>query len=110
MAPHSSILCLKNPMDRGACRAAVHEVTKSWPHLTTERIYTYMLFLRFFSTIGCYKILSIVPHARQWVLVICVLCGNVYVNSKLLIYLSHPFPFGHHEFIFASVSLFLFCK
>ena len=28
-ATHSSILCLKNPMDRGTWRATVHGVTKS---------------------------------------------------------------------------------
>ena len=28
MATHSSILAWKNPMDRGAWRAAVHEITK----------------------------------------------------------------------------------
>ena len=30
MAIHSSILCLENPMDRGAWRATVHGVAKSW--------------------------------------------------------------------------------
>ena len=30
MATHSSILAWKNPMDRGACWATVHGVTKSW--------------------------------------------------------------------------------
>ena len=79
-------------------------------NLATEHVYTYVLFLRFFSTIGCYEILSIVPRAIQRVLGICFLCANVYVNSKLLVYLSHPFPFGLHEFVFVSVSLFLFCK
>ena len=29
MATHSSILCLKNPMDRGARQATVHGVAKS---------------------------------------------------------------------------------
>ena len=24
--------CLENPMDRGACRAIVHRVTKTWMH------------------------------------------------------------------------------
>ena len=33
MATHSSILCLKNSMDRGAWHAAVHGVTKSWRQL-----------------------------------------------------------------------------
>ena len=26
--------CLRNPMDRGVCWAAVHGVTKSWPRLS----------------------------------------------------------------------------
>ena len=30
VATHSSILAQKNPMDRGASWAAVHEVAKSW--------------------------------------------------------------------------------
>ena len=30
IATHSSILARKNLMDRGAWRATVHEVTKSW--------------------------------------------------------------------------------
>ena len=33
MAPHSSILDWKNPMDRGAWWAAVHGVTKSQTRL-----------------------------------------------------------------------------
>ena len=33
MATHSSISCLKNPMDRGAWGAIVHGVTKSWTWL-----------------------------------------------------------------------------
>ena len=34
MATHSSILALENPMDRGALRAIVHEVTKSQTRLS----------------------------------------------------------------------------
>ena len=30
MATHSSILGLENPVDRGAWRATVHAVAKSW--------------------------------------------------------------------------------
>ena len=30
MVIHSSILCLENPMDRGAWQATVHRVTQSW--------------------------------------------------------------------------------
>ena len=33
MSPHSSILFLENPMDRGAWWATVHGVTKSWTRL-----------------------------------------------------------------------------
>ena len=33
MATHSSFLAWKNPMDRGACWATVHGVTKSWTWL-----------------------------------------------------------------------------
>ena len=34
MAPHSSTLAWKNPRDRGASKAAVHGVTKSWTQLS----------------------------------------------------------------------------
>ena len=33
MAPHSSTLAWKNPMDRGAWWAAIHGVAKSWTQL-----------------------------------------------------------------------------
>ena len=33
MATHSSILAWENPMDRGAWRATVHGVAKSWTRL-----------------------------------------------------------------------------
>ena len=35
MTTHSSILAWKNPMDRGAFRAIVHGVAKSWIRLST---------------------------------------------------------------------------
>ena len=34
MAIHSRILAWRTPMDRGACRATVHEVTKSQTRLS----------------------------------------------------------------------------
>ena len=34
MVTHSSILAWRMPMDRGAWRAAVHEVAKSWTWLS----------------------------------------------------------------------------
>ena len=52
----------------------------------------YMFFFRFFSIIGYYKILKIVPCALQQVLVVYLfyVWWYVCVNSKLLIYLSPP--------------------
>ena len=34
--------CLKNPMDRGAWRATVHRVAKSWTHLNAH-IHTHLV-------------------------------------------------------------------
>ena len=34
MATHSTILAWRNPMDRGAWQAVVHEVAKSWTQLS----------------------------------------------------------------------------
>ena len=52
----------------------------------------YILFFRFFSIIGYYKILKIVSCALQQVLVVNLFYVWWYecVNSKLLIYLSPP--------------------
>ena len=36
MATHSSILTWRIPMDRGACRATVQGVTKSWTQLSNQ--------------------------------------------------------------------------
>ena len=40
MAIHSSILALGNPMDRGAWRATVHGVSKSWTQLSDFYCFT----------------------------------------------------------------------
>ena len=68
------------------------------------QLYIYIFPFRFFSLIGYYKILSIVPCAIQWVLVgyLFFIKYCVYVNPKLLIYPSPPppFPFGNHKFVF----------
>ena len=40
MATHPSILCLENPMDRGAWRAMVHRVTKSQTWLKWLSVHT----------------------------------------------------------------------
>ena len=38
MATHSSILAGKNPMTRGAWRATVHGVARSWTRLSRKRV------------------------------------------------------------------------
>ena len=43
MATHSSILALKNPMDRGAWQTTVHGVTKSRTWLATEQQQYFLL-------------------------------------------------------------------
>ena len=65
-------------------------------------IHLYLFFFRFFSIIGCYKILSIVPCAIQQVLIgyLFYIQQCVYFNPKLLVYPSSPSPFGNHKFVF----------
>ena len=46
MANHSRILAWRIPMDRGAWRAAVHEVAKSWPRLSDYTFLAFSFFLR----------------------------------------------------------------
>ena len=36
MSTHSSISCLKNPMDRGGWQATAHRITQSWTELNTH--------------------------------------------------------------------------
>ena len=59
------------------------------------QLYMYMLFYRVFSIIGYYKVLSIVPCATQYVLVVYFIS----INCKLPIY-SSPSPFDNHKFVF----------
>ena len=40
-----------------------------------------------------------VLHCRS-LLIICFIYSSVYINPKLLIYPSPPFPFGNHKFDF----------
>ena len=42
MATHSSILAWRIPMDRGACQATVHMVTKSWTRLKELSAHTHV--------------------------------------------------------------------
>ena len=65
MAVHSSILAWRIPMDRGAWRATVHEVPKSWTRLKRLRThalahlygvdadgkYNYYFFLKIFTVL-----------------------------------------------------------
>ena len=50
MATHSSIIAWRIPMDRGAWRAAVHGVPKSWTRLSTGQHHFYSAY--------CYTALS----------------------------------------------------
>ena len=67
-------------------------------------IYIYIFFFRFFSLVGYYKILSTVSPC-------CLFCIQqcVYVNPKLLIYLSLHLSLITVSLFSMSVGLFLFC-
>ena len=49
--------CLENPMDRGAWRARVHGVTKSWTHLSTHT-YTQLILRSVLLTLGLHPCLD----------------------------------------------------
>ena len=42
MATHSQYSCLEDPVDRGAWRATVHRVPKSWTRLKWLSMYTFL--------------------------------------------------------------------
>ena len=81
--------------------------------------FIYIFSLRFFSILGYYKILSIVPCVIQQVLVVYLFCIQqcVYVNPKLLIYpsplsplvISHCVYIYHFFFTHSSVDGHLGC-
>ena len=69
---------------------------RSWEMLYSTL--TSVLFFRFFSLIGYYKIQSTVPYILQVVsddLFYTRPCA--YVSPKLLVYPSLPFPFGNRK-------------
>ena len=55
--------CLENPMDRGAWRAAVHRVTKSWTRL--KRLSTHTPY-RWFQDQQISSLLGLVPIHDPW--------------------------------------------
>lgn len=63
------------------------------------------LFYRVLSIIGYYKVLSIVPHATQYVLVVYFIS----INCKLPIY-SSPSSFDNHKFVFFFFFFFYKCR
>ena len=69
-------------------------------------LYLYIFFTKFFSIIGYYKTVTIVPCAIQQDLVIYLIFIKKYVsvNPKLLNYPSPtPFTFSNHSFFFSCV-------
>ena len=50
--------CLENPMDRGAKRATVHQVVKSWTQLSTHTCKVFFYF-------SCELLLFTEPHAKK---------------------------------------------
>ena len=68
-------------------------------------------YIRFFSLIGYYKILSVVPCAIPYIFIgySFYIQQCAYVNAKLLRYLSSLFPLVTISLFFMSVGLLLFC-
>ena len=54
MATHSNILAWRIPMDRGAWRASVHGVAKSWTRLKQLRMHAYCI-IQYISHIWKFK-------------------------------------------------------
>ena len=86
MATHFSILSWRIPWTRSLV-GAVHSVAKSWANVLVSDVQhndpgvlinTYLFSFRFFSLIGYYKILSIIPvlYSRS-LLVIYFIYSNV---------------------------------
>ena len=82
MAAHSSILAWRTPMVRGAWRATVHRVAQSQTPLKqlSMHAYIYPFFFMFFSIMDYPRILTIVPCATQYDLVVCY---REEINTKL---------------------------
>ena len=72
-------------------------------------IYIYPLFIRFFSHIGHYRVLSRVPppYSRP-LLVICFILCSVYINPNLPIYPSTSSPLVTTSLFSICVTLLLF--
>ena len=80
-----------------------HVVLVSGVQQSDSVIYIIYLFVfRLLSLIGCYKILNIILHAIQQVLVGYLFYRQqcVSVNRKFLIYSPDLFPSGEHKFVF----------
>ena len=90
--------CLENPMDRGAWRATVHGVAKSWTQLkqlsrhTCMHMYVcvYILFSQLFPIIVCFNILNIDLCVTEKILVYLFYIGQcASVNSVHPTYTFH---------------------
>ena len=65
--------------------------------------YIYIFFFRFFTLIGYYKILRLVPYVIQQVLVGLSLSYSVYVNPSLSILMNYDKFWEKQIYIFSSV-------
>ena len=64
MAPHSSTLAKKNPMDGGAWWAAVHEVAKSWTGLS-DFTFPFLFFFNFILFLNLKHYISFAKHQNE---------------------------------------------
>ena len=66
MAPHSSTLAWKNPMDGRAWQATVHGVAKSWTRLSDFTFFLFFLTLTQNTSLLVPKFAEVFPHTKQF--------------------------------------------
>jgi len=104
MATHSSILARKNPMNRGAWRAIVHGLAKSWAQLNMHAhthassiLYIIASDDRLCIIIVCIYNIAII-HMLIYIAVICVIC-------KICHLIIHIYIYRERERLFFSIAL-----
>ena len=86
--------------------------TANWFSYVYVHIHIYVFFFIFYSIIGCYKILSVIPCATTDLAVYLFYILKIFIsaNSKLLIYPLLLSPLVNVSLFSRFMSLFLFCK